>query len=61
MAKEIKEATEMKLIKFDTVENITNGINQLILNAQSVGNRRMVSGLIRYQAKLLKNINRVNK
>lgn len=57
----MKEATEMKLIKFDTVENITNGINQLILNAQSVGNRRMVSGLIRYQAKLLKNIKRVNK
>lgn len=61
MAKEIKEATEIKLIKFDTEENITNGINQLILNAQSVGNKRMVSGLMKYQVKLLKNFKRVNK
>lgn len=56
MAKEIKEVQEIKVTMFDTAENIENGINQLILNAQSVGNKRMASGLLSWKLKLLKNI-----
>lgn len=52
----MKETQETKVTYFNTVEDITNGLNQLILNAQKVGNTRMVSGLVKLQTKLLKKL-----